>query len=94
MVRKRTLRLLCAVCRSSDFFHRISRSEKYQSSEAATKQPLPYVNLGIQNRQVSTLTCHSLQNVGGGWFVPEADFDLDQTTFKCKLPILRASVAC
>jgi|GEM_PF-3281744 hypothetical protein len=60
----------------------------------ATKPPFTYVNLGILNRQVSTLTCHSLQNVGGGWFVPEADFDLDQTTFKCKLPILRASVAC
>jgi len=34
MVRKRTLRLLCAACRSSDFFHRILQSEKYPSSEA------------------------------------------------------------
>ena len=50
--------LQCAVCRSSDFFHRILQSAKYQSSEAATNLPFPYVNLGILNRQVLTRCRH------------------------------------
>ena len=54
----------CAVCRSSDFLYRFLQSEKYQSAEDATNQPFADLNLGIQNRQVSTRSCHSLQLVG------------------------------